>query len=541
MDLQKLGRRELQSLAKEYGIKANISNAALIEEIERQKATENIANSVDSTTDQHTQSLLQSSDRFLVADCVIVKSLNSEGIVKRVNKNSLRIIFPDGSEKTVQLNDCQKKCASISDQTIDSQEAPIVEVAQNSVENSNFHDNDLPNSTSDTPRRTSEGTNSTTSILPAPSPPPLARSPSLKRKSFCVGSTPTAVSTNNVQAPVIPVPEKIRRVTVASRRASTAATAPNDRSAHSALKSLQQQRRNTTFSAAATPHALNLGKSAHLHPASSSVANKKPPFSASASTSHKKQVVPRSGPSSKAVPSAAANWSASIGPSQRKPSVPVSVPLSRSIPPASRPTARARVHPTTGTRKPFVTSQSLATAKVADRGMPEATSLSGLLRDEDRGTDSKEASKENDSFQRNAVPASSSSQCPQLKATMRRSGAINIDNAARKPSAASADLQGSTIGTYYSSNNDSFLAMIQLSAGRRKRTPLPRHLARRAPPLRICCGEGWPEQMDGRTDRMQREASQRLHILILWDILYANYLIVQRIFHLFSLTKMHLP
>ena len=117
-DLQKLTRKELQALAKNYGIKGNASNAILIEKIEivLLKKDETIV-AKDVTADaiivvEEKASIKISDEPFKVGEVVIIISSNSHGIVKRINKTTLRITEDDGNERTVQLSDCTKLVGS---------------------------------------------------------------------------------------------------------------------------------------------------------------------------------------------------------------------------------------------------------------------------------------------------------------------------------------------------------------------------------------------------------------------------------------------
>ena len=117
-DLQKLTRKELQALAKNYGIKGNASNAILIEKIETVllKKDETIV-AKDVTADaiivvEEKASIKISDEPFKVGEVVLIISSNSHGVVKRINKTTLRIIEDDGNERTVQLSDCTKLVTS---------------------------------------------------------------------------------------------------------------------------------------------------------------------------------------------------------------------------------------------------------------------------------------------------------------------------------------------------------------------------------------------------------------------------------------------
>jgi len=117
-DLQKLTRKELQALAKNYGIKGNASNAILIEKIEivLLKKDETIV-AKDVTADaiivvEEKVSIKISDELFKVGEVVLIISSNSHGIVKRINKTTLRIIEDDGNERTVPLSDCTKLVTS---------------------------------------------------------------------------------------------------------------------------------------------------------------------------------------------------------------------------------------------------------------------------------------------------------------------------------------------------------------------------------------------------------------------------------------------
>ena len=117
-DLQKLTRKELQALAKNYGIKGNASNAILIEKIEivLLKKDETIV-AKDVTADaiivvEEKASIKISDEPFKVGEVVLIISSNSHGVVKRTNKTTLRIIEDDGNERTVQLSDCTKLVTS---------------------------------------------------------------------------------------------------------------------------------------------------------------------------------------------------------------------------------------------------------------------------------------------------------------------------------------------------------------------------------------------------------------------------------------------
>lgn len=114
-ELEQLSRKDLQQLAKEYGLKANKKSIELITELmvlfSQQESTQDVKKEITShlevqdMPDHHVvDSSVRKIESYQVSDRIQFQdgSNRNSGTIKRVNKLSVRVILEDGSELTVQ-------------------------------------------------------------------------------------------------------------------------------------------------------------------------------------------------------------------------------------------------------------------------------------------------------------------------------------------------------------------------------------------------------------------------------------------------------
>ena len=164
--LHKLSRKELQTLAKTYGIKANASNAVLIEKIEflRKKvktstnifiagvnmAISSVSEVEELSNDEESKNI---SKLFKVGEAVLLISSNSQVIVKRINKHTLRVIEENGYERSVSFSDCKSLNTgeisvieiTDSDRAVESSENEVAENSSNTTCTNTIVDTTEPN------------------------------------------------------------------------------------------------------------------------------------------------------------------------------------------------------------------------------------------------------------------------------------------------------------------------------------------------------------------------------------------------------------